>query len=57
MQQYECNKCQESEPEVQLRKCPICFKHYCDDHSVQKSGVWFCSVGCGEYFFYAEPDE
>ncbi len=55
--EYECHKCKRTEKEVRLRKCPICFKYYCDDDAVERSGVWFCSTGCGEYFFFAEPDD
>lgn len=57
MVEVECCECKKTEPETRLRKCPICFKHYCDDHAHQRSGVSFCSSGCAEYFFFADPDE
>ena len=57
MMTLECHKCRRTEEEVRLRKCPICFKHYCDDDATLTSGVMFCSKGCGEYFFHAEPDD
>ena len=53
----ECNQCKKTDAEVRLRKCSICFKHYCEDHAYYRSGVSFCSSGCAEYFFFSEPDD
>ena len=53
----ECNECQKTEAEVKLQKCPICFKYFCDEHAYHRSGLWFCSKGCAEYFFFSEPDD
>jgi len=53
----QCRVCKKGEDELRLRKCPICFKHHCEDHSVQRSGVYFCSRECADYFFFAEPDD
>jgi hypothetical protein len=53
----ECWECKVTEKDARLRKCPICFKHYCEDHAYQRSGVSFCSAGCAEYFFFADPDD
>ena len=55
--ELKCHKCEKSDEEIRLHKCPICFKHYCEEHSAHRSGVQFCSKGCGEYFFFAEPDD
>jgi hypothetical protein len=51
-----CRHCEKTAPEVTLHKCQICFKFFCDDDAVQTSGVSFCSAGCGEYFFFIDPD-
>ncbi len=52
-----CRHCGKTSDEVPLNKCQICFKHFCDQHAVQKSGIPFCSAGCGHYFFFDDPDE
>jgi len=53
----ECHKCKKSGIKTHLRKCPICFKYFCEDHAYHRSGVSFCSKGCSEYFFFADPDD
>jgi hypothetical protein len=53
----DCHQCHKTDEEARLRKCPICHKHYCEDHCYEMSGMTFCSQGCGEYFFYGDPDE
>lgn len=53
----ECRECKKTEVDVKLHKCPICFKHFCEEHSHHRSGLWFCSAGCAEYFFFADPDD
>jgi hypothetical protein len=53
----ECHECKKVDDEARLRKCPICFKYFCEEHGHQRSGVSFCSAGCAEYFFFADPDE
>jgi hypothetical protein len=35
----------------------MCRKLACEDHSFRKSGLEFCSRGCGEYFFHGDPDD
>jgi hypothetical protein len=57
MMQTECYMCKKTDDQVRLHKCPICFKHYCEEHAVRRSGMWFCSEGCAEYFFHGEPDD
>jgi hypothetical protein len=52
-----CHVCTKSEEQAPLRKCPVCFKHYCEDHGHQRSGVGFCSNGCSQYFFFGDPDD
>ena len=52
-----CHECDMGDDVVRLRKCPICHKHFCEEHSHQRSGLWFCSKGCSEYFFFSEPDD
>ncbi len=53
----QCHECEKPETEARLRKCPICFKHYCEDHDYKRSGLTFCSAGCAEYFFHGDPDD
>ncbi len=52
-----CRHCGKSNDEVPLHKCQICFKYFCDEHAVPTSGVSFCSAGCGEYYFFVDPDQ
>ena len=54
---HACEKAGETSEQLQLDKCPICFRYFCDKHARQMSGRPFCSQGCAEYFFFAEPDE
>jgi len=53
----ECFRCRKTEKEMALQKCKVCRNFACEDHEVVKSGVSFCSLGCGEYFFHAEPED
>ncbi len=53
----ECVTCHRTENEVELHKCPICFRYFCDDHRQLMSGRPFCSKHCAEYFFFGEDDD
>lgn len=55
--EVECRHCGKTDPDVQLRLCRVCHKHYCDDHAVERSGVSFCSSGCSIYFFHADHED
>ena len=52
-----CKECGATEDETKVRKCPVCHKEFCEDHSFQRSGLWFCTRGCADYFFFADPDD
>jgi hypothetical protein len=52
-----CDKCQKSEVETTLQKCPICFKWACDDCGVRAYGRVFCSKRCADQFFFGDDDE
>ncbi len=53
----ECRHCGKTREQVTLHKCQICFKYFCDDHAESTRGVSFCSPGCGQYFFFVDPEE
>jgi hypothetical protein len=53
----ECVVCHRTEPEVRLHKCPICFRHCCDDCAHRAYGRTFCSRSCAEQFFFGDEDE
>ena len=55
--QNACWQCEKSSDETLLTKCPVCFKHFCEEHCHNMAGRPFCSSGCAEYFFFAEADE
>jgi hypothetical protein len=57
MDEPRCQQCEEPVPGHKLSKCPICHKYFCEEHSFLMSGVQFCSRGCGEFFFYGDPDD
>jgi hypothetical protein len=52
-----CHQCEATEDTVRLRKCPICFQFFCDEHGYSMSGRSFCGPRCAEYFFFSDPDE
>jgi hypothetical protein len=51
-----CHVCEKNDAEIKLMKCPICFKHFCDEHAYLWSGRPFCSNGCAEYFYFGDED-
>ena len=51
-----CHQCDKSADDVVLRKCPICHKHFCEEHSHVWSGRSFCSRGCADQFFFDDED-
>jgi hypothetical protein len=53
--EVECHQC--GKKDVRLYKCPICHKHFCDDHTYLWSGRPFCSSGCAEYFFFGDEED
>jgi hypothetical protein len=48
---------EEEEVSVRLYKCPICFKHVCDDCATRNFGRLFCSKKCSDAFFFGDDDE
>jgi hypothetical protein len=52
-----CAVCGRSDQEISLYKCPICFKHICDDCSTRAFGRVFCSKMCSDQFFFGDDDE
>jgi hypothetical protein len=57
MEEVKCRECGKTPKETRLRKCPICFQYFCDEHAKLRSGRPFCSQGCADYFFFAESDD
>ena len=51
-----CLKCQKTESETQLYRCPICFKYVCASDAFNYSGRIFCDKHCADYFFFADED-
>jgi hypothetical protein len=52
-----CHKCDKSEVDALLQKCPICFKWSCDDCGHRAYGRVFCSRRCADQFFFGDDDE
>ncbi len=38
--------------EIQLKKCIMCFKMFCEDCAYFFGGREFCSRQCADFFFY-----
>jgi hypothetical protein len=53
----QCHECGKEATSVRLRKCPVCHKHFCEEHAHSRGGLWFCSKGCSEYFYFGDADE
>lgn len=53
----ECRECGRNDDQILIHKCPVCHKRVCEEHGHSRSGVWFCTKGCSEYFFFSEPDD
>jgi hypothetical protein len=53
----ECFRCGAKPEAKTLRKCPICFRFYCDDCATSKSGRRFCSPFCAASFFHGDEDD
>ncbi len=53
----ECKECGKTPDQVELRKCPICFARFCEEHGIQRGGMWFCTKNCAEFFLFSDPDD
>jgi len=52
-----CLSCEKTLDDGALHRCPVCFKHACEEHVHRMSGREFCSKGCAQFFFFSEPDD
>ncbi len=52
-----CVKCGRDGPLWALRACPICGKTICTKCATFDFGRYFCSQGCGHYFFHGDGEE
>lgn len=52
-----CSRCGESGPEIDVTKCPICYKLVCHRCAVAISGRPFCSQSCADYFFHGDEED
>jgi hypothetical protein len=57
MEIIKCRECEKTIDDTPLTKCPTCFKYFCEEHAFLMSGREFCSRGCADYFFFADPDD
>jgi len=51
-----CVRCDKSELESRLHKCPICFRWICDDCGKRDYGRTFCSQRCADQFFFGDDE-
>lgn len=50
-----CVKCEVDEYSIwRLVKCPMCYKHVCENCAVRHYGKLFCSNACSTNFFLLE---
>ena len=52
-----CVGCAKEDQEVELFKCPICFKSACDSCANRAFGRVFCSKRCADLFFFGDDDD
>ena len=52
-----CVSCEKDEQELELYKCPICFKSTCDGCANRAFGRVFCSRRCADLFFFGDDDD
>ena len=52
-----CFKCQASEQDQRLNKCPICFTWACDECGHRAMGRVFCLKKCADQFFFSDDDD
>ena len=52
-----CHECERTIEEIPLQKCSVCFKYFCEKHAYSMSGRSFCTRGCAQHFFFADPDD
>ncbi len=53
----ECVRCANDESSIwRIIKCPMCFKHVCENCAVRVYGRFFCSNQCATNFFILEPE-
>jgi hypothetical protein len=52
----ECCICDVSEEERRLKKCPICYRYFCEDCSANRGGRLFCSKQCADFFFFGDEE-
>ncbi len=57
MNDPECNQCKKTDRDTVLRKCPVCYKYFCDEHAHLMGGRTFCSSMCADFFFFSDSDE
>jgi hypothetical protein len=55
--EFVCCHCNDPGKDEPLRRCAVCHKYFCEQHTHNHSGRPFCSRGCAQYFFFAEPDD
>jgi hypothetical protein len=55
----ECAVCgkNDQDQDLDLAKCPICFKRVCQDCANRSFGRLFCSKSCSDQFFFGDDDE
>ncbi len=51
-----CTVCGVSARRKALKKCPICFREFCETCGVSRSGRRFCGAFCADYFFHEDED-
>ncbi len=52
----ECYQCHETDEEKDIKKCVICFRHFCNDCGSDRGGRMFCSKHCSDFFFFGDED-
>jgi hypothetical protein len=52
-----CIKCEATDQDRSLNKCPICFRLTCDNCGHRAMGRVFCEKKCADQFFFGDDDD
>jgi len=53
----QCFDCEKTDADVELSRCPSCYRYFCDTHSHMQSGRRFCSRPCASFYLYSDEDD
>ncbi len=52
-----CERCRRDCEPIEIEKCPICAKRFCNQCAHRLGSNRYCSRNCGETFYYGDEDD